>query len=194
MNTVQQYIIMSRGVERDKMKKVQSIKQTFIDLISQFDYQDVTIRQIAKRAGISVGIIYHYFPKGKQDILISIYEDNFKETVFPYLVETEPEQLGERFRSHLNNHRENWKFYRALDQAMIADRDSFKTLREDRGHLLRGYAEGNGYTVEKIEAWITAYNVIDALLHRHLFVSKIAQSDQKLVELIQKIYSTILED
>ena len=185
---------MSRGVERDKEKKVQSIKQTFIDLISQFDYQDVTIRQIAKRAGISVGIIYHYFPKGKQDILISIYEDNFKETVFPYLVETEPEQLGERFRSHLNNHRENWKFYRALDQAMIADRDSFKTLREDRSQLLRGYAEENSYTVEKIEAWITAYNVIDALIHRHLFVSKITQSDQKLVELIQKIYSTILED
>lgn len=185
---------MSKVIERDKEKKIHSIKQAFIDLISQFDYQEITMRQIAKRAETSVGIIYTYFPNGKQGILISIYEDNFKETVFPYLADTEPEQLGERFRSHLNNHRENWKFYRALDQAMIADRDSFKTLREDRSHLLRGYAEENGYPVEKIEDWHTAYNVIDALIHRHLFVSKITQSDKDLVELIQKIYSSILGD
>jgi AcrR family transcriptional regulator len=185
---------MNKVIERDKEKKIHSIKQAFVDLISQFDYHEITMRQIAKRAEISVGIIYRYFPKGKQDILISIYENNFKETVFPYLVETESEQLGERFRSHLNNHRENWKFYRALDQAMIADRDSFKTLREDRSHLLRGYAEKNGYPVEKIEAWHTAYKVIDALIHRHLFMSKITQSDQKLVELIQKIYISILKD
>ena len=185
---------MNKTIERDKEKKDHSIKQAFIDLISQYDYQEITMRQIAKRAEISVGSIYHYFPNGKQDILISIYEDNFKETVFPYLIETEPEQLGERFRSHLNNHRDNWKFYRALDQAMIADRDSFKSLTEDRNNLLRGYAEENGYPVEKIEAWHNAYQVIDAIIHRHLFTSKITQSDKKLVELVQKIYSSILEN
>ena len=76
---------------------------------------------------------------------------------------------------------------------MIEDNESFKKLSEDRRHLLRGYAEENGYPVEKIEAWHTAYNVIDALIHRHLFMSKITQSDQDFVELIQKIYSAILE-
>ncbi len=185
---------MNRVVERDKEKKIHSIKQAFTDLISQFDYQDVTMRQIARRAEISVGIIYHYFPKGKQGILVSIYEGAFKETVFPYLVEAEPEQLGERFRSHLSNHRENWKIYRALDQAMIADRESFKTIREERHLQLRSFAEDNGYPVEKIDSWITAYNVIDALIHRHLFVDKITMSDQSLVELIQKIYTAILGD
>ena len=185
---------MSRGVERDKDKKIQSIKQTLIDLISQFEYQDVTIRQIAKRAEISVGIIYHYFPKGKQDILITIYEDAFQETVFPYLIEPDAEQLEHHFRSHLNNHRENWKFYRALDQAMISDQESFKTIRDSRYEILKKYAEENGYPVEKTDSWLTAYNVIDAIIHRHLFVSKITRSEQKLVELIQKIYVSILGD
>jgi AcrR family transcriptional regulator len=183
---------MSRGVERDKEKKVLLIKRAFTDLITQFDYQDITMRQIAKRAEISVGIIYHYF-KGKQDILISIYEDDFKETVFPYLLKAELNQLGERFLSHLNNHRENWKFYRALDQAMIEDKEGFKRLREDRGNRLRGYAEENGFPIEKIEAWHTAYQVIDALIHRHLFISKITRSDKDFVKLIQKIYVSILE-
>lgn len=178
-------------MERDK--KIQSIKQAFTDLLSQYNYQNVTIRQIANRAGISVGTIYHYFPKGKQNILISIYENAFKETVFPYLVESEPEQLKERFRSHLNNHRDNWKIYRALDQAMIEDKDSFKELREDRKKQLHRFAEENKYQAEKIEAWITAYNVIDALIHRHLFVSKITKSDNDLVELIQKIYASIID-
>jgi AcrR family transcriptional regulator len=183
---------MDKVIERDRDKKIQAIKQVFTDLLSQYDYQNVTMRQIANRADISVGTIYHYFPKGKLNILISIYEDAFKETVFPYLVE--PEQLGERFRSHLNNHRDNWRIYRALDQAMIADRDSFKALREDRHNQLRRFAEENEYPVDKIEAWITAYNVIDALIHRHLFVSKITRSDKNLVELIQKIYSSIMGD
>ncbi|MBT3284074.1 TetR family transcriptional regulator [Candidatus Bathyarchaeota archaeon] len=183
---------MDRVIERDKDKKIQSIKQGLTDLIAQFDYQDVTIRQIAKRAGTSVGIIYHYFPKGKQGILVSIYEDAFKETVFPYLIESQPEQLGERFKSHLDNHRENWQIYRALDQAMIADRESFDEIREDRHRQLKSFATENGYPVEKIDAWITAYNVIDALIHRHLFVDKITKSDQSLVELIQKLYSSIM--
>lgn len=178
---------MAKG-NRDK---TQTIKQAFISLIDQYDYQDITIRQIAGRADISVGLVYHYYPKGKQNILINIYEDAFKETVFPYQID--PEQLEKHFKNHLNNHRDNWKIYRALDQAMIADSDSFDKLREDRSSLLRGYAEKNGYPVEKIEAWHTAYNVIDALIHRHLFVSKITNSDQKLVELIQKLYTSIME-
>lgn len=185
---------MNRIIERDKEKKIQSIKQTFTDLITQFEYQDITIRQIARRAGISVEIIYHYFPKGKQSILISIYEDDFRETVFTYLVETEPDQLGKRFQSHLNNHRENWEFYRALDQAMIADRESFKTIIKDRRILLERFAKENGYPDEKIDSWITAYNVIDAIIHRHLFVDKITMSDHNLVEIIQKIYHSILGD
>lgn len=185
---------MDRVIERDRDKKIQSIKETFIDLLAQYDYQEITIRQIAKRAGISVGTIYNYFPKGKQNVLISIYEDAFKETVFPYLVEPEPEQLKERFRSHLNNHRDNWKIYKALDQAMIENKDSFKELREERKDQLQSFAMENNYPDEKIEAWITAYNVIDALIHRHLFVSKITKSDNDLVELIQKIHTSILED
>ena len=185
---------MDRVVERDREKKIQSIKLAFTLLVSEFDYQDVTMRQIAKRAGTSVGIIYHYFPKGKQDILVSIYEDAFKETVFPYLAETDPEQLGERFRSHLDNHRENWQIYRALDQAMISDRDSFEEIRKDRRTQLREFAEENGYPPEKIDSWITAYNAIDALIHRHLFVDKITKSDHSLVELIQKLYSAIMGD
>ncbi|MBT7346654.1 hypothetical protein HN807_06185, partial [Candidatus Bathyarchaeota archaeon] len=97
-----------------------------------------------------------------------------------------------RFKSHLDNHRENWQIYRALDQAMIADRESFDEIREDRHRQLKSFATENGYPVEKIDAWITAYNVIDALIHRHLFVDKITKSDQSLVELIQKLYSSIM--
>ena len=77
---------------------------------------------------------------------------------------------------------------------MIADRDSFKALREDRHNQLKRYAEENEYPVDKIDAWITAYNVIDALIHRHLFVSKITKSDKDLVELIQKIHTSIMEN
>lgn len=75
---------------------------------------------------------------------------------------------------------------------MLADSESFDRIREDRHTMIKRLAEDNGYPVEKIDSWLVAYNVIDALIHRHLFVDKITMSDQKLVELIQKIYSSIM--
>jgi len=54
---------------RDKEAKIDSIIVATRSLIETIGYEKVTIRDIAKSAGVSIGLIYKYFPEGKFDIL-----------------------------------------------------------------------------------------------------------------------------
>ena len=55
--------------ERDKKAKIQRIILSTKILVEDRGYNMVSIRDIAKKAEVSIGLIYKYFPKGKFDIL-----------------------------------------------------------------------------------------------------------------------------
>jgi AcrR family transcriptional regulator len=62
----------STGVKRNKKAKIISIQNATCTLIEAKGYEKVTIRDIAESAGVSIGLIYKYFPGGKFDILKGI--------------------------------------------------------------------------------------------------------------------------
>jgi AcrR family transcriptional regulator len=47
---------------------------TAIELIAARGYDATTLRDIAKQAGVSVGLLYRYFP-GKQAVVIALYDE-----------------------------------------------------------------------------------------------------------------------
>jgi AcrR family transcriptional regulator len=47
---------------------------TAIRMISERGYEATTLREIAKEAGVSVGLLYRYFPS-KQAVIIALYEE-----------------------------------------------------------------------------------------------------------------------
>jgi AcrR family transcriptional regulator len=47
---------------------------TAMQLIAQRGYEATTLRDIAKKAGVSVGLLYRYFPS-KQAVIIALYEE-----------------------------------------------------------------------------------------------------------------------
>lgn len=61
-----------KNVKRDKKAKIISIQEATCMLIETKGYGNVTIRDIAEAAGVSIGLIYKYFPGGKFDILKEI--------------------------------------------------------------------------------------------------------------------------
>jgi AcrR family transcriptional regulator len=63
-------------VKRDKKAKIISIQDSMCMLIATKGYENVTIRDIAEAAGVSIGLIYKYFPGGKFDILKEISSRN----------------------------------------------------------------------------------------------------------------------
>jgi AcrR family transcriptional regulator len=61
-----------KSTKRDKKAKILSIQDATCTLIQTRGYEKVTIRDIAEAAGVSIGLIYKYFPGGKFDILKEI--------------------------------------------------------------------------------------------------------------------------
>ncbi len=48
--------------------------QTAIQMIGERGYEATTLREIAKKAHVSVGLLYRYFPS-KQAVIVALYED-----------------------------------------------------------------------------------------------------------------------
>lgn len=59
-----------KAIIRDKDAKIEAILDATHKLIASMGYDRVTIRDIAEKADVSVGLIYKYFPGGKFEILV----------------------------------------------------------------------------------------------------------------------------
>jgi len=88
------------NVKRDKKAKIISIQDAMCMLIATKGYENVTIRDIAEAAGVSIGLIYKYFPGGKFDILKAITSRNTDEQ----LMTKKPENINfNDFPSYIRN-------------------------------------------------------------------------------------------
>ena len=80
---------VKRSVIRDKEAKIRAILDATHALIGTKGYDRITIKDIAMSAGVSIGLIYLYFPKGKLDIVKEIPSRNVEK----YLIEQQPETI-----------------------------------------------------------------------------------------------------
>jgi AcrR family transcriptional regulator len=186
MNNVQQKHAM-RTFQRNKDQKITDIQEAFTELINTIGYEKTTIRQIASRADISVGIIYRYFPQGKPSIAAALYEKNLRANISHFAIEPDKEILDKILRNHLKSHNENKAMYKAFDQAILSNQDVFESAKKDRKTLLKEYVRENKIPGENVDRWLTSYNVIDAIIHRHLFINNVCENDEKLIQLLFKI-------
>jgi AcrR family transcriptional regulator len=109
-----------RSIIRDKEAKIRAILDATHALIGTKGYDRVTIRDIAASAGVSVGLIYLYFPNGKVDIFKEIPSRNVEK----YLI-TQPETIDFNdfpgyMRAVITNMQQSTKENSALVKASIS--------------------------------------------------------------------------
>src|SRR5262245_1593049 len=63
-----------RGQSAEGVAARDRLYQTAIRMISKRGYEATTLREIAKTAGVSVGLLYRYFPS-KQAVIIALYDE-----------------------------------------------------------------------------------------------------------------------
>jgi AcrR family transcriptional regulator len=63
-----------RGTTRQGLATRQNLYETAIQLIARRGYEATTLRDVAHAAGVSVGLLYKYFPS-KRAVVLSLYED-----------------------------------------------------------------------------------------------------------------------
>lgn len=62
------------GVTEQGAAARSTLYKTALDLIAEKGYDATTLRDIARRAGVSVGLLYRYFPS-KQSLILHLYDE-----------------------------------------------------------------------------------------------------------------------
>ena len=73
------FIMSPKKFSRNKQEKINLIYKTFFRLILEHGYHKTSTNHVAKSAKISIGTIYKYFPKGKEDIIRNYFEESMKQ-------------------------------------------------------------------------------------------------------------------
>ena len=198
---------MSRRRVRDKESKIRLIFETFSELVNRNGYDKLSTRHIAKAAGISVGTIYHYFPGGKHTIASSyidlVTDDLFDPGIFGRLGEGDLAGfLEELVRRYLSVHKENLEIHRAIDQAILADPDVYRrNLEATAANMSRVVAELKGVGLygdipesSVIKGFVLTFNVLEALVHRHLFFYPMFETDEEFVAFLVGLLEHLTKD
>lgn len=120
--------VTSTNVKRNKETKIISIQDATSKLIETRGYEKVTIRDIAEAAGVSIGLIYKYFPGGKFDILKGIsyrYADELFMTKQPENIDFNdfPSYMRGVVKNMQQCLKENSSFVKALTLAALLDNE-----------------------------------------------------------------------
>jgi AcrR family transcriptional regulator len=201
MNKVQQLrCVPTRNIVRDKDEKIKLIYESFSRLVEREGYEKVTTRKIAEDAGISVGIIYHYFTEGKPEIAAGFWEESLNIMMDPIPILTGSENDVKReIRLHLDNHQKNEAMYRAFDQAILEKKDLFEGLKHSRAEFIDTkinayFSDKSPSQLEELNGkYMKIYGLVDAIVHRHLFQTPFANSDEELVNTLSDLSLRILE-
>ena len=191
-----QYIYMHPTRSRDKKGKNQLILDTFARLVNEEGYDSLSTRHIAKEAGISVGIIYHYFPGGKHSIAMS-YMERLTQNIFDpemFMNATDDKSLKNLYQTfimnHLKSHRENLELHRAMDQAILADpkvreQNSMiikKNLESATLQLIRLGLFSADQSIQVLRNFLFNFQLIEAVIHRHMLFNPFFETDEELAE------------
>jgi AcrR family transcriptional regulator len=66
----------TKKFSRDKESKIRAIIDATIELINEKGPASFSVNEIPVRAGLSIGTVYRYFPRGKDDIIAEILRNN----------------------------------------------------------------------------------------------------------------------
>ncbi len=195
-------IIMStKKFSRNKQEKINRIYDTFFKLILKKGYHKTSTNHVAISAKISIGTIYKYFPKGKEDIIRKYFEESME----TFLDSQDLSKMNdENIRDFLNhfvldlfkNHEENKGYNLAFRSAIQSDKPLHDLYKEriinffkDTVQELRKRNENFKKISEKrlIDVFIFMYNLVNAILYHHLSIMELFDTDDKFVEYLSNL-------
>ncbi len=123
------------STKRDKKAKIISIQDAMCILIETKGYENVTIRDITEAAGVSIGLIYKYFPEGKSDILKEIsyrYMDKLLRIKQPETIDFNdfPGYMRDVIKNMQQFYKDNSPLIKALTMATLSDSEIVDEIKK----------------------------------------------------------------
>ena len=191
---------------RDRVAKTEAIIEATRELIGKKGYVATTTNHIAKAAGVSIGLVYKYFPAGKDDITYQISlldHSSIVETLFEAQVKEDelPKRLHSMFLAWIKQHRENEPFLRAMNISMLSNPGQFRGYVDvvertaERMHVLFWPKEDRNLdsSARSKRLTLALFHLIESVIHRHILHPRMFDKDEELAEFLTKIVLCIVE-
>jgi AcrR family transcriptional regulator len=185
---------------RNKKAKIDSIVETTKKMIEEKGYMETNTNRIAEAAGVSIGLIYKYFPSGKADIAHEIslrYHSPIADSIQRINMAeiAEPgfrKQLVHALLDWIEIHRRNAQFIRAMDIATLLN----PFLHKGTAEMVRRTAEkGQPFLwpeeapddAELKELTFLLFHTVESVVLRHVTAMQVCDSDQQLAEFLADV-------
>jgi AcrR family transcriptional regulator len=194
--------------KRNRKAKIERIVEETKKMIEEKGFMGTNTNRIAEAAGVSVGLVYKYFPAGKLDIAHEIslrYHSPIADSIQHINMAeiTKPdfrEKLVHVLLDWIEIHRRNAQFIRAMDIATLLN----PFLHKGTAEMVRKTAEkGQPFLwpdkastpddAELKELTLTLFHTVESVVLRHVTSMQVCNSDQQLAEFLADVVtSTIL--
>ncbi|NHJ48785.1 MAG: TetR/AcrR family transcriptional regulator [Asgard group archaeon] len=193
---------------RNKEEKINRIIDVFYELVDKHGYKDITTDDVAEKAGLSIGTVYRYFPKGKPSIIRSSFDKISEQfTKIEEFSDANLGNMGEKLKDYFTDliigHRKNSESHLAMDIAILTNSDMIqdyqKTTYEYFKKVSEQLREVNPFYKNKPEEQVIRellfmFHISEALIHRHIFISPIFLQDETLADFLTKLLMEILRN
>ncbi|MFX1386674.1 MAG: TetR/AcrR family transcriptional regulator [Promethearchaeota archaeon] len=191
----------NKKFSRNKQEKINRIYDTFFKLILKQGYHKTSTNHVAKSAKISIGTIYKYFPKGKEDIIRKYFEESMETFLGSHDLKNINDENIRDFLNHFvldlfKNHEKNKGYNLAFRSAIQSDKILLNAHKEkvfiffeDTAQKLRKTNKNFNQIPEDklVETFIFIYNLINAILYHHLSIMELFDRDDKLIEYLSNL-------
>lgn len=187
------------------IEKKNRIVQAGFELFSQVGYYNTNTAEIAKRAGVSTGIVYGYF-KDKRDILLDVLEIYVKEAFAPVLDMinnlTAPVNfegtIGHVLDSAINIHKKYANIHEALHSLSHSDEavnNKFISLEDEITLAIANKLADLGVKKENLTERIHfAMDIVQSFSHEYVYDHHIYIDYDAMRKIVQNTLVALFED
>ena len=186
---------------RNKQEKIDLIYDTFFKLVLEQGYHKTSTNHIAESAEISIGTIYKYFPRGKEDIIRKYFEESMEAFFLSHdLSKMADDNIGDFLNDFLldlfRNHKENVGYHLAFRSTIQSDKKLSDTHKEKTIYFfnqlvrkLRNLNDSFKQFSEKrlVDTFVFMYNLVNAILYHHLSVMEFFDTDDEFVDYLSNL-------
>jgi len=188
---------MTRHKERNKTAKIEAIRDAAMTLFRTQGYPSTTTNQIAAQAGVSIGLLYKYFPSGKPEIarktIENLREQIISEELRNMTLEEAPTVLPKVLLRFIGGHRQVSANLAAFEMASFEDAETAEMGKQvytiGRDSLLTVLRELTGRKGnDSLVMWASLiFHIIDSVVHRQVLHEALMMSDEKLADLLAQV-------
>ena len=190
-------MIEKKSLKRNKSAKINKILNVTQKMIEEKGYFATTTNHIAQKVGVSIGLVYKYFPRGKADIVRAISQKEYEKIMDKNLIlglkpKDFPNLVKKIMTEYVLQHRKNKQLISAMEIVFLSNKNHPENYTEFIDPFINPILIKIKHIFKEKEKSINKFDqkikillgLIDSIVHRHVIYTEIFESDEKLVNFL----------